>query len=137
MDTFASKVGETIQQLGQAFLIAYYFPAVFFVLVQLYVFVPVWTALFPQSNLPSVQIPTSLTPDLGSLLLVLLIALAVAVLLVGLNDQLISDLRGTTRLAAQFPAVSADSLPSQAFQCGFFLAANHAERILAGLCRTV
>lgn len=96
MKDFASTVSESIKQLGQAFLIAYYLPASAFVLVHLYLLIPVWTGA-PASFLATTgeaALPLIGDLNLASLIEALLLPLAVGILLVGLNSVLILAFEG-------------------------------------------
>jgi len=91
MNNFASTASESVKQLGQAFLVAYYLPASVFVLVHLYVLIPIWAgalALFLTST-TTFTLPLIGDADLASLIGILFLPLVVGIVLVGLNSVLI------------------------------------------------
>lgn len=91
MNDFASTVSESVKQLGQAFLVAYYLPASVFVLVHLYVLIPIWAGAPPFFLAASTELALPLIGDvnLASLIGTLLLPLVVGILLAGLNNVLI------------------------------------------------
>jgi hypothetical protein len=91
MNDFASTVSESVKQLGQAFLIAYYLPASVFVLVHLYVLIPIWAGAHPSFPAATSELALPLIGDINltSLIGTLLLPLVVGILLVGLNNVLI------------------------------------------------
>jgi hypothetical protein len=96
MSDFASTVSESVKQLGQAFLVAYYLPASVLVLVHLYIVIPVWTGTAPGflAATGEVTLPFIGNADLASLIFVLLLPLVVGIVLVGLNGVLIVAFEG-------------------------------------------
>ena len=98
MKDFASTVSETVKQIGQAFLVAYYFPSLVLVLMHLYVLFPIWNG---QVDLVQFWTATEklVLPALGeieasSLIGALLLPIVVGMILVGLNDVLIRAFEG-------------------------------------------
>jgi hypothetical protein len=91
MNNFASTVSESVKQLGQAFLVAYYLPASVFVLVHLYVLLPIWKGVPPffLATTTQVALPLIGDVDLASLIGTLLLPLLVGIVLVGLNNVLV------------------------------------------------
>ncbi len=87
MNNFAGTVSESIKQLGYAFLVAYYLPSSVFVLVHLYLLIPIWTGASSSflatgpANLPFIA-----DSGLASLIWTLLLPLAVGIILAGLNS---------------------------------------------------
>jgi hypothetical protein len=96
MSDFASTVSESVKQLGQAFLVAYYLPASVLMLVHLYILIPVWTGTVPGflAATDEVTLPLIGNADLSSLIFVLLLPLVVGIVLVGLNGVLIVAFEG-------------------------------------------
>jgi hypothetical protein len=96
MNDFASTVSESVKQLGQSFLVAYYLPASAFVLVHLYVLIPIWTGASPSFLATTTEFALPLIGDvnLASLIGTLLLPLVVGILLVGLNSVLILFFEG-------------------------------------------
>lgn len=88
MTDFASTVSESVKQLGQAFLVAYYLPAFVFVLVHFYVLISVW------SGASAFVLPLIGDVDLTSLIGTLLLPLVIGIVLVGLNNVLILVFEG-------------------------------------------
>lgn len=91
MNNFASMVSESVKQLGQAFLVAYYLPSSVFVLVHLYVLIPIWTDACSSSLATTAKSALPLISDVELALLIgtLLLPALVGILLVGLNNRLI------------------------------------------------
>lgn len=91
MNNFASTVSESVKQLGQAFLVAYYLPASVFVLVHLYVLIPIWSGapLLLLATTTDMALPLIGDADLASLIGTLLLPLVVGIVLVGLNNVLV------------------------------------------------
>lgn len=96
MSDFASTVSESVKQLGQAFLVAYYLPASVLVLVHLYILIPVWAGTAPGflAATGEVTLPLIGNADLASLIFTLLLPLVVGIVLVGLNGVLIVTFEG-------------------------------------------
>jgi hypothetical protein len=96
MKDFASTISESVTQLGQAFLVAYYLPASVFVLVHLYILIPVWAGTAPGflATAGEVALPLIGDADLASLIGTLLLPLVVGIVLVGLNGVLIVAFEG-------------------------------------------
>jgi hypothetical protein len=88
MSDFASTVSESVKQLGQAFLVAYYLPAFVFVLIHFYVLIPAWGGASTSALLLMGDV------DLASLVGILLLPLLVGIVLVGLNSVLILTFEG-------------------------------------------
>ena len=92
---------DTIKQLGQAFLIAYYLPASILMAVHLYFWLPFWTG---QANLfvtslklilpTSGTVASSLLPFLSSMVLFFLLSVPVGLVLVSLNHILMRIFEG-------------------------------------------
>jgi hypothetical protein len=96
MNNFADTISESITQLGQAFLVAYYLPASVFVLVHLYILIPVWAGTAPGflAAAGEVTLPLIGNADLASLIGTLLLPLVAGIVLVGLNGVLIVAFEG-------------------------------------------
>jgi hypothetical protein len=96
MSDFASTVSESVKQLGQTFLVAYYLPASVLVMVHLYILIPVWAGTAPGflAAPGEVTLPLIGNADLASLIFTLLLPLVVGIVLVGLNGVLIVAFEG-------------------------------------------
>jgi len=96
MNDFANTISQSVTQLGQAFLVAYYLPASVFVLVHLYILIPVWTGTAPGflATTDEVILPLIGSAALASLIGTLLLPLVVGIVLVGLNGMLIVAFEG-------------------------------------------
>lgn len=96
MTNFTSAVSESIKQLGQSFLLAYYLPAAVFVLLHLYLLIPIWVGA-PASFLTMttlVTLPLIGDVDLATLIGTLVLPFLVGIVLTGLNDVLIRLFEG-------------------------------------------
>ena len=91
MNNFATTVSESVKQLGQAFLIAYYLSASVFVLAHLYVLIPIWAGASNSflARTTEFSIPLIGDVNLASLIGTLLLPFLVGIVLVGLNNIVI------------------------------------------------
>ncbi|MEP7287154.1 MAG: hypothetical protein ABI947_15475 [Chloroflexota bacterium] len=89
MSELTSLMSGSVQQIGQAFLFAYYLPSAVFVICHIFILMPLWNQAFP-GLLPTLVLSNATqTVDLPTLVILLLIPLALAILWVGLNTFLI------------------------------------------------
>lgn len=95
MNHFASTVSESIKQIGLSFLVAYYLPSSVFVLIHLYLLIPIWSGASASflATTP-VSLPFITDVDLAMLIWSLLLPLAIGIILAGLNDALIRLFEG-------------------------------------------
>jgi hypothetical protein len=98
MKDFANTVSETVKQMGQAFLIAYYFPSMVLVLLHLYVLFPIWEGQPDLAqfwmNTEKLVLPTIGEIEAVSLIAILLLPVVVGMILMSLNDVLICVFEG-------------------------------------------
>ena len=92
-----STVSDSLKEFGKSFLVAFYVPAMIFVLVHVYILGPFWL----NDRLPAAKVLTisslSVSVDLTVLAELVILPLALAVLLAGLNDMIIILLEGRAR----------------------------------------
>lgn len=89
MNDLTTTISGIIQKIGDAFLLVYYLPAVLFIAVHLYVFIPAWTGAVPTFFGVNLQSTSAPTVDLPSLIQLLAIPAIAAVLLAALSSTLI------------------------------------------------
>jgi hypothetical protein len=96
MNNISETVSESVKYLGQEFLLAYYLPALVFVLAHIYVLIPAWihTSLSPQRQTAKLTLPLIGQINLTSLIDILLWPLIVGIILFVLNSILIRLFEG-------------------------------------------
>jgi hypothetical protein len=96
MNNISEAVSESVKYLGQEFLLAYYLPALVFVLAHIYVLIPAWihASLSSQRQTAKLTLPLIGEINLTSLIDILLWPLIVGIILFVLNSILIRLFEG-------------------------------------------
>ena len=96
MKNISDTVSESVNYLGQGFLLAYYLPALVFVLAHIYLLIPAWIIASPllQGQTTKLILPLTGETNLTSIINVLLWSLLIGLILFVLNSILIKLFEG-------------------------------------------
>jgi hypothetical protein len=96
MKNISDTVSESVNYLGQEFLLAYYLPALVFVLAHIYLLIPAWIIALPlsQGQITKLSIPLIGKINLTSIINILVWSLLIGVILLVLNSVLIKLFEG-------------------------------------------
>jgi hypothetical protein len=96
MKNISDTVSESVNYLGQEFLLAYYLPALVFVLAHIYLLIPAWIIAIPlsQGQTTKLVVPLIGEINLTSIINILVWSLLIGVILFVLNSVLIKLFEG-------------------------------------------
>lgn len=96
MKNISDTVSESVNYLGQGFLLAYYLPSLVFVLAHIYLLVPVWFITLPLSGeqTKKIIIPLIGEINIASIVNIIILSLLIGVILFVLNSVLIKLFEG-------------------------------------------